>query len=114
MSAGFEELKELILIDARDIPILKQLLTMPWIQGALSVVQDDNGFVRVAGPYSGAMEIWLKGNTDVIADAIVRTDGCGTSVASDSMATEIAQDKSIGEALKTMQRDVLDVLGSAR
>ncbi|RLC61500.1 MAG: iron-sulfur cluster assembly scaffold protein [Chloroflexi bacterium] len=81
---------------------------------SLSVVQDDNGFVRVAGPCSVAMEIWLKGNTDVIAGAIVRTDGCSTSVASGSMATEMAQGKSIGEALKITRRDVLDVLESAR
>lgn len=39
------------------------------------------------------------------------TDGCGTSVASGSMAMEMAQGKSIGEALEVTQRDVLDALG---
>ena len=39
------------------------------------------------------------------------TDGCGTSIASGSMVTEIAKGKSVGEVLKTNQQDVLNALG---
>jgi len=39
------------------------------------------------------------------------TDGCGTSIASGSIVTEMAKEKSISEAGKITRRDVLDALG---
>jgi NifU-like protein involved in Fe-S cluster formation len=39
------------------------------------------------------------------------TDSYGISIASNSMVTEMAEDKSIGGAQKIAQRDVLDILG---
>ena len=39
------------------------------------------------------------------------TDGCGPSIASGSMVTELAKGKSILEARKVTQDDILDALG---
>jgi len=110
MSTGFEELQELILADARDI-YSETVIDHAMAPRNLGVVQDADGSARVTGSCGDTMEIWLKVNTDVIADATFMTDGCGTSVASGSMATEMAKGKSIGEALKITQCDVLDALG---
>ena len=43
--------------------------------------------------------------------ATFRTDGCVTTIASGSMVTEMAKGKSISEAWKISQQDVLDALG---
>ena len=77
----------------------------------LGDLEDADGFAKVIGPCGDTMSIWLKVNGDRIINASFVTDGCGTSIASGSMVTEMAKGKSISEAQKTTQRDVLDALG---
>ncbi|WP_459128799.1 Fe-S cluster assembly scaffold protein NifU [Guggenheimella bovis] len=59
------------------------------------------------------MRIYLKVNpeTDVIDDIKFKTFGCGSAVASSSMATEMMKGKTIEEALKITNQDVLKALG---
>ncbi len=77
----------------------------------LGEIEDANGFGRIIGPCGDTMSIWLKIENDGIADAGFLTDGCGTSLASGSMVTELALGKSLEEAHKISQQDVLDALG---
>jgi nitrogen fixation NifU-like protein len=77
----------------------------------LGDLEDANGFARVTGPCGDTMSIWIKVNGDTFINASFMTDGCGTTIASGSMVTEMVKGKSISEALKTTQRDVLDALG---
>jgi len=70
-----------------------------------------DGFAKVIGPCGDTMEIWLKINNDTITEATFMTDGCGTSIASGSMITEMAKEKSIIEAQKISRQDVLSALG---
>jgi nitrogen fixation NifU-like protein len=77
----------------------------------LGNLEDADGFARVTGPCGDTMSIWLKVNGDTIINASFTTDGCGTTIASGSMVTEMVKGKSISEAQKTTQRDVLDALG---
>ena len=70
-----------------------------------------DGFGRVTGPCGDTMEIWIKVRNGVIARATFWTDGCGTSIAAGSMVTEMAKGKSVTEALRITQQDVLDALG---
>jgi nitrogen fixation NifU-like protein len=70
-----------------------------------------DGFAQVTGPCGDTMEIWLKVLDDIIVQASFFTDGCGTSIASGSMVTELAKGKSITEAQKISQQNVLDALG---
>lgn len=77
----------------------------------LGNLKDADGFARVTGPCGDTMSIWLKVNGDTIINASFTTDGCGTTIASGSMVTEMVKGKSISEARKTTQRDVLDALG---
>lgn len=110
MSTGFEELQDLILADARDI-YSGTVIDHAMAPRNLGVMKDADGSARVTGPCGDTMEMRLKVSTDVIAGATFMTDGCGSSIASGSILTEMAKDKSIGEAQKITQRDVLRALG---
>ena len=77
----------------------------------LGDMSDADGFGRVTGSCGDTMEIWLKVNSGTIADASFMTDGCGTSIASGSMVTELAKGRSVSEARRISQQDVLSALG---
>ncbi len=74
-------------------------------------IDDADGFGRVTASCGDTMSIWLRVENDTIMDARFLTDGCGTSRASGSMITEMVKGKSIAEAQKIGQKDVLDRLG---
>jgi nitrogen fixation NifU-like protein len=57
------------------------------------------------------MEIWLGVREDVIKEATFWTDGCGTTIAAGSMVTELAKGKTIREAMRITQKEVLEALG---
>lgn len=58
------------------------------------------------------MRISLRISDDeIIEDIKFKTFGCGSAVASSSMATELIKGKSIKEALKVTNKDVLKELG---
>jgi len=77
----------------------------------LGELEDANGFARVTGPCGDTMSIWLRVDGATIINAGFLTDGCGTTIASGSMVTEMVKGKSVSEAHKITQRDVLDALG---
>jgi len=70
-----------------------------------------DGFGRITGPCGDTMEIYLKVNDGRVTNASFWTDGCGPSIASGSMVTEIAKRMNIGEAQRISQYDVLAALG---
>jgi len=70
-----------------------------------------DGFGRVTGPCGDTMEIYLKVRDGRVINASFWTDGCGPSIASGSMVTELTKGKSVLEAQKITQQDVLDALG---
>jgi len=70
-----------------------------------------DGFGRVTGPCGDTMEIYLKVRDGKVENASFWTDGCGPSIASGSMVTELAKEKSIIEARKITRDDILDALG---
>jgi len=74
-------------------------------------IEDAGGFAKITGPCGDTMEIWLKVNNDTISDASFMTDGCGSTVASGSMVTEMAKGRTVFQALKIVQQDVLNALG---
>ena len=76
----------------------------------LKSMADADGFGRITGPCGDTIEIWLKIRDGVVTEASFLTDGCGTSIAAGSMATELAKGKSIPDVLQISQQDILDAL----
>jgi len=74
-------------------------------------IENADGEGTIKGPCGDTMHISLKVKDGNITNAGFQTDGCGTTVASGSMITEMARGKRVAEALKISQQDVLDALG---
>jgi len=77
----------------------------------LGEISTPDGFGRVTGPCGDTMEIYLKVRDGRVTNASFWTDGCGPSIASGSMVTEMAKRMNIGEAQRISQHDVLAALG---
>jgi len=70
-----------------------------------------DGVGRVTDGCGTTMEIYLKVKDDKVMNASFWTDGCGCSIASGSMITELVKGKIVSEAQKITHQDVLDALG---
>lgn len=72
---------------------------------------EPDGHARIKGPCGDTMDIFVKISGSTIADASFLTDGCITSIASASMAVEMAIGRSVAEAMEVSQDDILGELG---
>lgn len=77
----------------------------------LGRINAPDGLGKVTGPNGNTMEIYLKIKDDKVINASFWTDGCGCSIASGSMVTELAKGKGVLETQKITQQDILDALG---
>jgi nitrogen fixation NifU-like protein len=77
----------------------------------LGKIPAPDGIGRITGPCGDTMEIYLRVNSDKIVNTTFWTDGCGPSIASGSMITEMAKRMNISEAQRISQHDVLTALG---
>lgn len=70
--------------------------------GSFDESEPNIGMGRVGSPACGdVMELWIKVNDqDVIEDARFKTFGCGSAIASASLATEWLKGKTLEEAKK--------------
>ena len=57
------------------------------------------------------MKMYLKFKDNVIDDVKFETVGCGSAIASSSMATELVKGKTIEETLSLTNKQVVDALG---
>ena len=77
----------------------------------VGVIEDADGVGEVGNPVCGdIMKIYLKIENDIIADVKFETFGCGSAIASSSMATELIKGKPISEALKLTNKAVAEAL----
>jgi len=77
----------------------------------LGEIHAPDGFGRVTGPCGDTMEIYLKVTDGRVMNASFWTDGCGPSIASGSMVTEMAKGRNVSEAPRISHHDVLAALG---
>ena len=77
----------------------------------VGVIEDANGIGEVGNAKCGdIMKIYLKIENDIIQDVKFETFGCGSAIASSSMATEMIKGKSIQEALTLTNKAVAEAL----
>ncbi|MBQ8849534.1 MAG: Fe-S cluster assembly scaffold protein NifU [Clostridia bacterium] len=77
----------------------------------VGVIEDADGIGEVGNAKCGdIMKIYLKIKDNVIEDAKFETFGCGSAIASSSMATELIKGKPISEALALSNKAVVDAL----
>jgi nitrogen fixation protein NifU and related proteins len=75
-------------------------------------LKDADGIGEVGAAACGdIMKISLKIKDGKIEDARFKTFGCGSAIASSSMATELIKGRSIEEALSFTNQQVVDALG---
>jgi len=74
-------------------------------------IENPDGVGRVGNPICGdVMEMQIKVQNGIIADAKFRTFGCGAAIATSSMATEMVKGKSLEEALSISNKAVAEAL----
>ena len=77
----------------------------------VGIIENADGVGAVGNAKCGdIMKIYLKIENDVIADVKFETFGCGSAIASSSMATEMIKGKSIGDALQRTNKAVAEAL----
>ncbi len=75
-------------------------------------IENPDGVGQVGNAKCGdIMKMYLKIRDNVIQDVKFETFGCGSAIASSSMATEMIKGKTIDEALTVTNRQVVDALG---
>ncbi|QXM05970.1 Fe-S cluster assembly scaffold protein NifU [Crassaminicella indica] len=75
-------------------------------------IEDANGIGQVGNAKCGdIMKIYLKIENDIIEDVKFKTFGCGSAIASSSIATEMIKGKSIQEAVEITNKAVVEALG---
>lgn len=75
-------------------------------------MENPDGQGTYGSPVCGdMMQIQIKVENDVITDAKFKTFGCGSAIASSSMATEMIIGKTIDEALEISNKQIIDELG---
>ncbi len=77
----------------------------------VGVLEDANGIGEVGNAKCGdIMKMYLKIEDDIIQDVKFETFGCGSAIASSSMATELIKGKPVSEAMKLTNKAVAEAL----
>lgn len=77
----------------------------------VGILEDADGVGEVGNAKCGdIMKIYLKIKDDIIEDVKFETFGCGSAIASSSMATEMIKGKSIHEAMELTNKAVTEAL----
>lgn len=74
-------------------------------------IENASGIGEVGNPVCGdIMKMYLKVENDIIVDVKFKTFGCGAAIATSSVSTELIKGKTIDEALKLTNKEVVEAL----
>ena len=77
----------------------------------VGVIEDADGVGEVGNAKCGdIMKMYLKIEDDTVADVKFETFGCGSAIASSSMATELIKGRPVAEALQLTNKAVEEAL----
>lgn len=103
------ELQESIMEDARKV--YSEKVIERWLNlRNLGRIRNPDGFAKIKGPCGDTMQISFKVKDGRLSKIKFMTDGCASSIAAGSMATELAQGRKIKEAAEISQEMILDAL----
>jgi nitrogen fixation NifU-like protein len=107
---SFRELEQFVMEDMKEVYSEKTIdhFLNPRNLGKIPA---PDGLGRITGLHGNTMEICLKVKDGKVLNAYFWTDGCGCCIASGSIVTELAKGRSVLEAQKITQQDVLDAIG---
>ena len=75
-------------------------------------IPDADGIGEVGNAKCGdIMKMYLKIDNDVITDVKFETFGCGSAIATSSMATELIKGKPVSQAMELSNQAVVEALG---
>lgn len=78
----------------------------------VGVIEDADGVGEAGNAVCGdIMKIYLKIEDGVVSDVKFETFGCGSAIASSSMATELIKGKPLSETLQLTNKAVTEALG---
>lgn len=75
------------------------------------MMEDADVFATINGWCGDTMMIYLRVKEGIIEDTSFYTDGCGATLSAGSMLATMAKGKTIKEARKISEKDLLDALG---
>ena len=77
----------------------------------VGLIEDADGVGEVGNAVCGdIMKIYLKIEDGIVSDVKFETFGCGSAIASSSMATELIKGKPLADALKLTNKAVTEAL----
>ena len=77
----------------------------------VGTIDDADGVGEVGNAKCGdIMKIFIKVDNDIISDVKFQTFGCGSAIASSSMATELIMGKPLSQALELTNKAVAEAL----
>ena len=77
----------------------------------VGIIEDADGVGEVGNAKCGdIMKMYLKIEDDVISDVKFETFGCGSAIASSSMATELIKGKPVSDAMQLTNQAVAEAL----
>ena len=77
----------------------------------VGTIDDADGVGEVGNAKCGdIMKIFIKVDNDIISDVKFQTFGCGSAIASSSMATELIEGKPLSQALELTNKAVAEAL----
>jgi nitrogen fixation NifU-like protein len=104
-----DELQALIMEDARKV--YSEKVIERWLNPRnLGKIRDPDGFAKIKGPCGDTMQISFKVKDGKLSKIKFKTDGCASSIAAGSMATELANGRRVEEAVEISQQMILDAL----
>ena len=77
----------------------------------VGTIEDADGIGEVGNAKCGdIMKMYLKIENDIVEDVKFETFGCGSAIASSSMATELIKGKPVAEAMQLTNKAVAEAL----
>jgi nitrogen fixation NifU-like protein len=74
-------------------------------------IENPSAHLAYTGPCGDSMEVYLKIESDIIKDAKFQAVGCAGAFSAGSALMEMVKEKTLREAEKITEEDILDFLG---